>query len=130
MVSILDAGVSEGLRYVVMDYVEGTTLLPVPRAVEIIYKCCGALHHASQMGVVHRDIKPANILVTTGFDVKISDVGAALMTRAETTQVSGAGSPAYMSPEQLLGLERAASTRRAPPPHWKKPGPSACWRTT
>ena len=112
VVSILDAGVSEGLRYVVMDYVAGTTLqphceadalLPVPRAVEILYKCCGALHHASQMGVVHRDIKPANILVTPEFDVKISDFGAALMTRSDTTQVTGVGSPAYMSPEQLRG---------------------------
>ena len=114
VVSILDAGISDGQRYVVMDYVAGGTLqdwcdpaklLPVTRAVEILYKCCGALHHASQLGVVHRDIKPANILVTPGFDVKISDFGGAMMTRGDTTQVSGVGSPAYMSPEQVRGDE-------------------------
>ena len=119
VVSILDAGISDGLRYVVMDYVEGSTLqdwcelpklLPVTRAVEILYKCCGALHHASQIGVVHRDIKPANILVTPGFDVKISDFGAAMMLRGDTTQVTGVGSPAYMSPEQVRGDELSYHT--------------------
>ncbi len=119
VVSILDAGISDGLRFVVMDYVEGSTLqdwctpahlLPVPRAVEILYKCCGALHHASQIGVVHRDIKPANILVTPGFDVKVSDFGAAMMLRGDTTQVSGVGSPAYMSPEQVRGDELSYHT--------------------
>ncbi len=119
VVSILDAGISDGLRYVVMDYVAGGTLqdwceparlLPVPRAVDILYKCCGALHHASQIGAVHRDIKPANILVTPGFDVKISDFGGAMMTRGDTTQVSGVGSPAYMSPEQVRGDELSYHT--------------------
>ena len=119
VVSILDAGISDGVRYVVMDYVEGSTLqdwctpaklLPVPRAVEILYKCCGALHHASQLGVVHRDIKPANILITPGFDVKISDFGAAMIVRADTTQVTGVGSPAYMSPEQVRGDELSFHT--------------------
>ena len=119
VVSILDAGISAGQRYVVMDYVPGGTLqdwcdpprlLPVTRAVEILYKCCGALHHASQLGVVHRDIKPANILVTPGFDVKISDFGGAMMTRGDTTQVSGVGSPAYMSPEQVRGDELSYHT--------------------
>ena len=114
VISILDAGVAGTTRYVVMDYVEGTTLqpyceppelLPVTRAVEILYKCCGALHHARHLGVVHRDIKPANIMVTPDFDIKISDFGGAMMTRSDTTQLTGVGSPAYMSPEQVRGDE-------------------------
>ena len=114
VVSILDAGIAEGIRYVVLDYVEGTTLqewcepaklLPITHAVEILYKCCGALHHASQLGIVHRDIKPANIMITSDYDVKISDFGAAMMVRGDTTQVTGVGSPAYMSPEQVKGDE-------------------------
>jgi hypothetical protein len=57
------------------------------------------------VGVVHRDIKPANILVHGDFDIKVSDFGAAQLARSEVTQVSGVGSPAYMSPEQLKGEE-------------------------
>ena len=93
-----------------MEYVEGGTLelhtkhdslLPVNKIVEIIFKCSKALDYAHRHGVIHRDIKPANILLAKDTDIKISDFGAALTTAAETTQVSGIGSPAYMSPEQV-----------------------------
>jgi len=77
------------------------SLLPVSRVIEIIFKCCKALDYAHRHGIIHRDIKPANILLTGESDIKISDFGAALTIAAETTQVSGIGSPAYMSPEQL-----------------------------
>jgi hypothetical protein len=66
-----------------------------------VFKCCKALDYAHRHGIIHRDIKPANILLTAEKDIKISDFGAALSASAETTQVSGIGSPAYMSPEQL-----------------------------
>ncbi len=110
IVSILDAGVSEDLHYLVMDFVDGTSLsdycdssnlLPVERIVGILYKCCKAMEYANEAGVVHRDIKPANIMVHGDLDIKIADFGAALMTRGDTTQVTGVGSPAYMSPEQI-----------------------------
>jgi len=118
IVSIFDAGVEkkEGkdLRYLVMELVEGTSLqphcepsglLPVPRAAQIAYKCCRALEYANAAGVVHRDIKPANIMLRPDFDIKVSDFGAAQLARSDTTQVSGVGSPAYMSPEQIRGGE-------------------------
>ena len=110
IVAIYDAVAGEDTSYIVMEYVDGTTLeqytqheslLPVQRIVEIIYKCAKALEYASNQGVIHRDIKPANILLTGDTDIKISDFGAALTQAAETTQVSGIGSPAYMSPEQV-----------------------------
>ncbi|HUF82630.1 MAG TPA: serine/threonine-protein kinase [Burkholderiales bacterium] len=112
IVAIYDAVAEEGLNYIVMEYVDGSTLeqyarhdslLPVQRIVEIIYKCARALEYASREGVIHRDIKPANILLAgeSESDIKISDFGAALTIAAETTQVSGVGSPAYMSPEQV-----------------------------
>ena len=110
IVAIYDAVAGEDTSYIVMEYVDGTTLeqytqheslLPVRRIVEIIYKCAKALEYASNQGVIHRDIKPANILLTGDTDIKISDFGAALTQAAETTQVSGIGSPAYMSPEQV-----------------------------
>jgi eukaryotic-like serine/threonine-protein kinase len=110
LVAIYDAVSDEDGSYLVMEYVAGGTLEPFTQAadllaintiVEIIFKCCKALDYAHRHGIIHRDIKPANILLTGETDIKISDFGAALSVTAETTQVSGIGSPAYMSPEQL-----------------------------
>ena len=119
IVSILDAGVEETaggepLRYLVMELVDGEALtrycqpgalLDPGAVVGIAYKCCKALEFANGLGVVHRDIKPANILVRSDFDIKVSDFGAAQLAHSQVTQVSGVGSPAYMSPEQLKGEE-------------------------
>ncbi len=113
IVAIYDAVADDEASYIVMEYVDGTTLeqytrhdslLPFRRIVEIIYKCARALEYASRQGVIHRDIKPANILLSGESDIKISDFGAALTMAGETTQVSGVGSPAYMSPEQVREL--------------------------
>ncbi|MEJ2122650.1 MAG: serine/threonine-protein kinase, partial [Alphaproteobacteria bacterium] len=110
--TILDAGIEGDTRYLVMEYIDGGSLakhcdsesrLPVPKIVEIGFKCCKALEYANQNGVVHRDLKPANIMLTQDFDIKISDFGAAMVDRADITQVLGVGSPAYMSPEQIQG---------------------------
>jgi tRNA A-37 threonylcarbamoyl transferase component Bud32 len=108
--AIYDAVAEEAASYIVMEYVDGSTLeryaqvdslLPLPRVLEIIYKCARALDYAAREGVIHRDIKPANILLSGETDIKISDFGAALNTASDTTQISGIGSPAYMSPEQV-----------------------------
>jgi serine/threonine protein kinase len=110
IVQIYDAVVDEGISYVVMEYVDGGTLephcnanalLPVEKIVEIVFKCTRALDFANRAGVIHRDIKPANILLHGETDIKISDFGSALITTSMATQVSGIGSPAYMSPQQI-----------------------------
>ncbi len=110
IVHVMDAVMEEGLNYMVMEYVEGETLeryaevdhlLPINTVAEIAYKVCKALEYAQTQGVIHRDIKPANILFTGGSDIKISDFGAAMIENHEATQISGVGSPAYMSPEQI-----------------------------
>ncbi len=117
IVQIYDAVVAEDLCYIVMEYVPGGTLeefstpdklLPIERVVEIIFKCTRALDFANGIGITHRDIKPANILFAgsnpnTG-DIKISDFGAAIIDNPDRTQVSGVGSPAYMSPQQVREL--------------------------
>jgi serine/threonine protein kinase len=117
IVSILDAGVEdptgeEPVRYLVMEVIEGDPLtrycvrdglLDPPRVVGLVYKACKALEFANSIGVVHRDIKPANIMGKADFDIKVSDFGAAQLDRSQVTQVTGVGSPAYMSPEQLKG---------------------------
>ena len=123
IVSIFDAGIDDisardPLRYLVMEVVDGPPLatycqaaaLLQPRlAGEIGYKCCKALEFANTLGVVHRDIKPANILTKRAdpgaLEIKVSDFGAAQLARSDVTQVSGVGSPAYMSPEQVRGEE-------------------------
>ncbi len=112
IVQIYDAVVDDAQSYIVMEYVAGGTLepfcspdnlLPLDRLVEITFKCTRALDYAYHLGITHRDIKPANILFASGGDIKISDFGAALFTSGDQTrtQVSGIGSPAYMSPQQV-----------------------------
>jgi len=110
IVQIYDAVVEERFGYVVMEYVAGgtleqycakDTLLPSSSVMEIIFKCCRALEYAYSNGVIHRDVKPANVLVAGGTDIKITDFGAALHATLDSTMVTGVGSPAYMSPEQV-----------------------------
>ncbi len=112
IVEILDAVIEPEHSYLVMEYVAGTTLeahsdvtnlLPLNKVVEIIFKCIRALEYAFQHGVIHRDIKPGNILLSKSGDTKVSDFGASFQQRLghETTQLTGVGSPAYMSPEQI-----------------------------
>ncbi len=116
IVPIFDAGEEEGRRYVVTEHVHGArtlsaycrpgSLLPVDQVIGIVYKCAKALHYAHSRGVVHRDIKPSNILLTQEGDVRIVDFGIALVSDSDVSRLEGvAGSPAYMSPEQVQGYE-------------------------
>ncbi len=108
---IYDAGIGEDSGYIVMEFVPGGTmerfcapenLLPVEQTVEIVFKCARALAYAHMLGVTHRDMKPGNLLYASApIDVRIGDFGLALNVGAETTQITGVGSPAYMSPEQI-----------------------------
>jgi serine/threonine protein kinase len=111
-VDIFDAVAEPDHSYVVMEYVPGTTLeahcsvatlLPLSKVVEIIFKCIRALEYAFQHGVIHRDIKPGNILLSEAGETKVGDFGASFQQRqgSESTQITGIGSPAYMSPEQV-----------------------------
>ena len=112
---IFDAVVGDLMSYIVMEYVSGGTLeqfcppenlLPLDKIVEIVFKCTRALDFAHKLGVTHRDIKPANILLVGGggTDIKLTDFGSAIMSTGDTTQVTGIGSPAYMSPQQIKEL--------------------------
>jgi len=110
--AILDAVVGTDSGHIAIEYVPGGdlsqrnksgALFSVEDAIQVGFKCCGALDYAFRQGVVHRDIKPANIMVVKNTDVKITDFGAALLRRSDATSITNVGSPAYMSPEQISG---------------------------
>jgi len=115
IVEIYDAVIEKNQSYIVMEYVDGHTLemyckldklLSIQRVVQVVFKCCLALDYAFKEGVIHRDIKPANIMLKGQDEVKISDFGLALNVgykESDSTQISGVGSPAFMSPEQVKG---------------------------
>jgi serine/threonine protein kinase len=113
---IYDAGEENGRCYIVTEHVHGArtlsaycrpdNLLRVDDVVEIMFKCAKALHYAHTRGVIHRDIKPSNIMLTQDSDVRIIDFGIALVADSEISRIEGiAGSPSYMSPEQVQSLE-------------------------
>jgi len=116
VVQIFDAVADPAEPYIVMEYVEGSTLRPYCRAdqlqsleliVELGFKCAMALGYVYRQGLIHRDVKPANILAVLAdgsiTDVKVTDFGSVLNLRSDATQVYRVGSLAYMSPEQLDG---------------------------
>jgi serine/threonine-protein kinase len=82
------------------------------RVVEIIFHCCQALDYAHRRGVIHRDIKPGNIMVTYEGTTKINDFSIALMTaRGDgTTPGVAEGTPHYMAPEQIRGVDVGPAT--------------------
>lgn len=113
IVSIFDCGESDGSAYIVMEFVEGKSLkalldarrpLVLRDAVRIMSEVLSGLHYSHQKGVVHRDIKPSNIVLSANGTAKITDFGIARLENSTATQVGAIlGTPAYMSPEQLVG---------------------------
>ncbi|GAA3443220.1 Stk1 family PASTA domain-containing Ser/Thr kinase [Planomonospora venezuelensis] len=120
IVAVYDTGedVSEGapVPYIVMEYVDGSTLrdllradrrLLPERAAELVDGILRALDYSHRGGIVHRDIKPANIMITRNGDVKVMDFGIAramadsAATMTQTAQVIGTAQ--YLSPEQARG---------------------------
>ena len=110
IVAIYDAGMYKDFCYITMEYIDGPTLvkyckkdslLPVHKAIEIIYTASKALDFAHKQGVIHRDIKPSNIMMTKGGDLKITDFGIAHIKTQNRASKGIIGSPSYMSPEQV-----------------------------
>jgi serine/threonine protein kinase len=99
---------------IVMEYVDGTNLadilektgpLPVDVGIMMSLQVCNALDYTHMRGLVHRDIKPGNIMVKRNGEVKLMDFGIAHMRAMDSLTQPGTflGTPAYMSPEQILG---------------------------
>ena len=112
IVTIYDAGEQDGMFYIAMEYIEGTTLhsvlaehhvLPVEEAIRVTREICKGLDYAHAHGIIHRDIKPANIMITAKGAVKIMDFGIAKAGGGMTSTGQVLGTPNYMSPEQVKG---------------------------
>ena len=119
---------TDGQLYIVMEYLEGVTILPLLRraskaqtpmplglVIGLISQTCEALHYAhelkdrdgSVLNIVHRDVTPSNIFVTENGVAKVLDFGIAKVKNASAQTQTGTvkGKYAYMAPEQLRGGE-------------------------
>lgn len=117
---------SEGLLFMVMEFVKGETLnsyikraapIPLSRSIEILKPLCHALDTAHRRNILHRDLKPANILISEQDDmeiVKLADFGIAKLLKSDGQLTEGTiltstgtviGSLNYMSPEQLMNYK-------------------------
>jgi len=103
------------LVYMLMDYIDGVTLrkeifqkeepFSLERTLEVMRAVCSALYYAHKLGFVHCDVKPANIMLQKNGNILVADFGISRMTEASTATMVGAGTPAYMSPEQIMGSD-------------------------
>ena len=122
IVTAYDAEQSGDLHLLVLEYVEGISLidylkqkgpLPIEEACHFIRQAALGLQHAHEMGMVHRDIKPQNLMLTPKGQVKILDFGLARLTTTQpaatplTVVGTFMGTPDYISPEQVLDCSKA-----------------------
>ena len=113
IIDIHGMGEADGHPYIVMEFLAGENLKAVinrgdkvslERRLELMKQVAAALAYAHRAGIAHRDIKPDNIFVTRAGDVRLLDFGIARIKDSTMTATGVAiGTPAYMSPEQVLG---------------------------
>ena len=111
---VYDVGEVDGHHYLSMEYVDGEDLssllrrigrLPQDKAIQIARELCAGLAAAHEQGILHRDLKPANVMIDGRGRAKIADFGLAAIAGGIDAAELGAGTPAYMAPEQRAGKE-------------------------
>jgi WD40 repeat protein/tRNA A-37 threonylcarbamoyl transferase component Bud32 len=122
IVTVHDVGQSDGLPYLVSDFVQGVTLTDLlssrqpafREAAELVAVVADALQYAHEQGVVHRDVKPSNIMIGPDGRPWVMDFGLAKREAGEITMTLDGqvlGTPAYMSPEQARGEGHSVDAR-------------------
>jgi eukaryotic-like serine/threonine-protein kinase len=110
IVTIYDFGSQDGNPYLVMEYLEGSSLesvissgrsLTLANKLRICINICNGLSYAHERGIIHRDIKPANVMLLNDESVKIVDFGIARIGDTGISRTEVVGSLHYMSPEQF-----------------------------
>ncbi|MBI3463177.1 MAG: serine/threonine protein kinase [Planctomycetes bacterium] len=125
IVTAFDAGLHEGMHYLVMEYVNGRDLsaivkaegpLAPEQALDYLLQAARGLEHAHQLGIIHRDIKPGNLLLDIHGQIKILDMGLARLdylgqqySAEENITRTGTimGTVDYMAPEQAVNTRHA-----------------------
>src|SRR5216110_3137725 len=105
-----DIAETGGQHFLSMEYIDGEDLasllrrigrLPSDKALELARQLCAGLAAAHDNGVLHRDLKPANVMIDGEGNARILDFGLAGLSEEFSEEEMRAGTPAYMSPEQL-----------------------------
>ena len=113
IIRLHDLGIFRGHRYISMELLLGESLktrlkngMSFPDALGLLEQACAGLGAAHAQGVVHRDVKPDNLFVTLEGVLKVMDFGIARQVALPGVTMAGtiAGTPAYMSPEQINGF--------------------------
>ncbi len=109
---VFDIGDSDGVPFITMEFIDGEDLaslmkrigrLQPDKAMQLAQQLCAGMAEAHSFGVLHRDLKPANIMLDGRGNVRITDFGLAIMAGEARADDAWAGTPAYMSPEQISG---------------------------
>jgi eukaryotic-like serine/threonine-protein kinase len=118
IVTVLTAEKQDGVFFIVMEYVSGSTLeqiihrdgaLDISRALDFTCQICNAVDHAHKVGVLHRDLRPGNMLVSDTGMLKVTDFGTSRFLEIAAHGTTVIGSPPYMAPEQFYGKAVFAS---------------------
>jgi len=111
---VWDIGEAEGLHFLSMEFVDGENLaslarrigrFPLDKALDVARQIAEGLAAAHAKGLLHRDLKPANVMLDGQGQVRLTDFGLAGLAETLSREDVRSGTPAYMSPEQLLGRE-------------------------
>jgi serine/threonine-protein kinase len=116
---VYDIGETDGRLFLSMEYIKGEELsslmrrigrVPQDKGLQLARQICAGLAAAHDIGFLHRDLKPSNIMIDGDGNARILDFGLGGLTDEFAEEEIRAGTPAYMSPEQIEGTEQTVQS--------------------